>query len=735
MISFQTLALWINIGIALAVGISAFKRRGTSGAAALVTLSALVTLWTAGYIIYEDASLARMRAYAAVVALVAAVLAATTVFWLILVRTNRRRWINRGSVALFAVMPVLTLAAFGLVPGRGALLELLSAASPAQLFSAGPWERILSLYIFVIVLAGVLLLVDTLLRGRQAIISSLGLAFLGAVLPLVTLIMEFSGRSPFSRLELLPFAFGLCAATFLYGLFDKRPEEIGAIDRHAAVEGMDEGWIVLDLNDSVVDMNPAAERMTGHSRGQVYGKPISSLLGEFSDPGLTLNASQEVEMKRSIQLEEGWRYLNIRISTLTDHERTPFGRLTLWRDMTDRKLTEDSRQRARDEMFVLLNAISSAASNTLSTEDFLLESIYHIIYPFRSQVVGIFLIEEKSKRRDEARLQLASHLGLPAEAIEDLATVPASSPLFHWVMNNRQPIQLADAENDERVPGPIRRIPVASVLMLPLIAQAEENGKFMGCMLLARKEKPAFSQDEIVRLTTLSDHMASLIDSDRRRKLAIALTERERLMRDLHDSVSQKLYGLVTTTEAAQAAMEAGSNVDPRQEFARIGEHARQAVKEMRLFLYQMQQVDVEKEGLVSVLHHRLAAVEGRADIKARLLADEEDIPLATDTQMTLYYIAQEALNNVLRHAHAKSVLVTLKNGRGNVILEILDDGVGFDVKKVDRAGLGLRNMRERAAQLHGRLQIVSKPDVGTRIVVSVPVDPGIQSDSRGRRA
>ena len=157
--------------------------------------------------------------------------------------------------------------------------------------------------------------------------------------------------------------------------------------------------------------------------------------------------------------------------------------------------------------------------------------------------------------------------------------------------------------------------------------------------------------------------MASLIDSDRRRKLAITMKERERLMRDLHDSVSQKLYGLVTTTEAAQAAMEAGSNVDPRQEFARIGEHARQAVKEMRLFLYQMQQVDVEKDGLISVLHHRLLAVEGRADIKARLLSDEEDIPLSTEKQMMLYYIAQEALNNVLRHARAKSVLVTLKRG------------------------------------------------------------------------
>jgi len=726
MINFQALALWINIAIVVAVGIGAYRRRGT-GAAVLIALCLLVTLWTASYIIYDNPGLAAVRLYAAVTAYATAVLAATAVLWLTLVRTNRRSWMNRRSVALLAVMPVLTFAAFGLASGPGALFEIQTPPALGQLFSTGTWERMISFYVFVVVLAGELLLLDALLRRRNAIISSLGLAFLGAMLPLVTVIVEFADRSPFSKLELLPFAFGLCAVAFLYGLFEKRPEEIGAIDRHAAVEGMDEGWIVLDVNDTVVDMNPAAERMTGYARDQVYGQPISSLLGDLSNLGLTLSASQEVEMKRSIRLEEGWRYLNIRISTLMDRERTPFGRLTLWRDMTERKLTDDSRQRARDEMFVLLNAISSAASNTLNTEEFLLESIYHIIYPFRSQVVGIFLMDEKSKRRDEAWLQLSSHLGLPAEAIEDMARMPASSPLFNWVMNSRQPIQLADAADDERVPGPIRRIPVASVLMLPLVAQGEENGKFLGCMLMARKEKPAFSQDEIVRLTTLSDHIATLIDSDRRRKLAIALTERERLMRDLHDSVSQKLYGLVTTTEAAQAAMEAGSSVDPLQEFARIGEHARQAVKEMRLFLYQMQQVDVEKEGLVSVLHHRLSAVEGRADIKARLLADDEDIPLATDTQMTLYYIAQEALNNVLRHAHAKSVLVTLKKGRGNVVLEILDDGVGFDLKKVDRAGLGLRNMRERAAQLDGKLQIISKPNVGTRIVVAVPLEPEIK--------
>ncbi|HEY5983900.1 MAG TPA: histidine kinase N-terminal 7TM domain-containing protein [Anaerolineales bacterium] len=731
--SFHTLALLINIGIVAAVGAGAFRRRGTSGAAALIVFCALVALWTASYIMLGDARLTATRSYTSMTVYLTALLTASVAFWIILVRTNRRRWLSRRSVVLFAVLPVLTVAVFGLIPGRGALLEPQAAVSRGSLFPTGPWEPFIALYVFVMVLAGALLLLDAFFERHQPFISSLTLAFAGALLAPVVLIVEFAGRSPFTKLEVLPFAFGLCSVGFLYGLFDRRPEEIGAIDRHAAVEGMDEGWIVLDVRDTVVDMNPAAERMTGYTRDQVYGKPISSLLGDISALGLTLNTSEEVEMKRSIRLEEGWRYLNIRISTLMDPERTPFGRLTLWRDMTERKLSEDSRQRSRDEMFVMLNAISSAASNTLNTTEFLLESIYQIIYPFRSQVVGIFLIDDKGKRRDGAHLQLASHLGMPAEAIEELADVQASSPLFHWVMDSRQPIHVTEAENDERVPAAIRRIPVECVVMLPLVAQGEENGKFLGSMLLARKEKSPFSQDEIVRLTTLSDHIASLIDSDRRRKLAIALTERERLMRDLHDSVSQKLYGLVTTTEAAQAAMEAGSSVDPRQEFARIGEHARQAVKEMRLFLYQMQQVDVEKEGLISVLHQRLSAVEGRADIKARLLTEEEEIQLSTEKQMALYYIAQEALNNVLRHAHAKSVLVTLRKWRGHVVLEISDDGVGFDPKKVDRAGLGLRNMKARAEQLDGKVQIISKPEGGTRILVAVPLDPGLKSETGGR--
>jgi signal transduction histidine kinase len=172
--------------------------------------------------------------------------------------------------------------------------------------------------------------------------------------------------------------------------------------------------------------------------------------------------------------------------------------------------------------------------------------------------------------------------------------------------------------------------------------------------------------------------------------------------------------------------------VDTVSVLAKIGDHARQAVKEMRLFLYQMQPVELEKEGLISVLHHRLSAVEGRADMKARLLADE-NISLSMEKEVALYYIAQEALNNVLKHARAQNVLVTLKQGRKNVILEIKDDGRGFDPRSVDRAGLGLANMSERAAKIKARLKLQSKPEEGTKVVVTVTKDQPI-SAPRHRR-
>ena len=340
-------------------------------------------------------------------------------------------------------------------------------------------------------------------------------------------------------------------------------------------------------------------------------------------------------------------------------------------------------------------------------------------------------MDERQKGINNQDLFLASHFGISEEVINDISHMDISSSFAELALKGRQAVMIEDIKNDPRVPPSLQELDLECLLLLPL--QVSEESRTVGFMFLGRREKPFFSQDEIVRLTIISDQIAILIDSDRRRKMAITLSERERILRDLHDSVSQKLYGLVTLTEAAQAALEAGTQINPSQILARIGDNARQAVKEMRLFLYQMQPIDLEKEGLISVLHHRLAAVEGRADIKARLLSDE-NICLSKDKEIALYYIAQEALNNVLRHAHANSVLVTIKQGKRNVILRIQDDGAGFDPRTVDRGGMGLRNMKERALQIDGKLNILSKPGQGTKIVITVGKDQSVKSLERRRR-
>ena len=726
---FQAIALFLDLLIAATVALAGGAKTKMPTRWSLILLAVFCAVWSLADGLYQRIGLASFRPLIAAAIYLAAMLAAAAQLTYVVSQINRENWMSRQSLLWLAVMPALTGVLFWVRPTHDALFGSEAPLSTSQLFFGSIWGRIVAVYVFLLVVAAASLLWNTFLERRHTPFMPHGLVLLGSLFPPVTAALEFAGLATVMGAEVAPLGFTVAIGAYAYHLFRSSPDAVPSIDRNAVVEGMEDGWVVLDNQNLVVDMNAAAERMAGFTRPQALGQPVSTMLGSLPNLAQTFDQSQELEMKRSIKSQEGWKYLNIRISPLSDQNRQPFGRLALWHDVTERKLTEDARQRARDEMLVLLNAISSAASNVVDLDDFLSESIYHIIYPFRSQVITFFLLDEKSSNKDEGCFIRSAHLGLSAEAAATLASVPVSSPLFASVLAERQPVQIDDVNSDSRVHAGFRKLGLASLLMLPLINESSEEAQFLGCMCLGRKEKPGFSPDEIVRLSMISDQIAALIYSDRRRNLAITSSTRKRLMHDLHDSVMQKLYGLVQMTEATQAAMEAGNHVDVTDLVKKMGENGRQAVKEMRLFLYQMQPIDIEKDGLITLLHQRLAAVEGRANIQARLRADltDDELALSKETLVVLFYIAQEALNNVLRHAAAKSISVTVKQGRRNVILEIVDDGCGFDPKKVERGGLGLSNMRERTAQIHGKLQIVSKPDEGTKVVITVPRDPSVK--------
>ena len=143
----------------------------------------------------------------------------------------------------------------------------------------------------------------------------------------------------------------------------------------------------------------------------------------------------------------------------------------------------------------------------------------------------------------------------------------------------------------------------------------------------------------------------------------------------------------------------------------------------MRLLVYELRPPDLEKDGLIGALHKRLNAVEKRAGVEARLITHDIVVDLPVVLEENLYRIAQEALANTLKHADAQQVVVQFSTQAGQVTLSITDDGCGFDPVLIeDNGGMGLTNIRERAAKLQGRCEIESTPGLGTTVRVVVPL-------------
>jgi signal transduction histidine kinase len=233
----------------------------------------------------------------------------------------------------------------------------------------------------------------------------------------------------------------------------------------------------------------------------------------------------------------------------------------------------------------------------------------------------------------------------------------------------------------------------------------------------ARKESQK-QQEALQREVEQRAHVEEALRQSEMEKAVAA--ERSRLARELHDSVTQSLYSLTLLATAGQRMIQAGDLQQIAGNQARLGEIAQQALQEMRLLVYELRPLALESEGLIGALEQRLETVERRAGIQARVKVDGEP-ELTADVEEELYGIAQEALNNALKHARATEVVLSIRVDENSIDLEVADDGRGFDPAVVrDAGGLGLIGMQERADKIEGRLAIHSAPGEGTRVCVSV---------------
>jgi PAS domain S-box-containing protein len=262
-----------------------------------------------------------------------------------------------------------------------------------------------------------------------------------------------------------------------------------------------------------------------------------------------------------------------------------------------------------------------------------------------------------------------------------------------------------------------------ALLAVPLIVK----GEVYGGLVLYYSQPRAVSEEEIDLAVAFADQAALAIENARLHEQvreAAVVEERARLARELHDSVTQALFSMTLLAEAGQRLARAGDLERVQSYLGRLGETSQQSLKEMRLLVHELRPLALERVGLVGALQQRLDAVEARAGVEARLLV-EGTVQLPAGIEDDLYRIAEQALNNALKHAAATLVTARLQGDPGRLTLEVVDNGSGFDPEAArDKGGQGLVSMQERAARIGGELLVRSTPGQGTTVRVEVEI-PG----------
>ncbi|MFN0148580.1 MAG: GAF domain-containing protein [Dehalococcoidia bacterium] len=251
------------------------------------------------------------------------------------------------------------------------------------------------------------------------------------------------------------------------------------------------------------------------------------------------------------------------------------------------------------------------------------------------------------------------------------------------------------------------------------------DGQFFGLLDAIYMQPRRFSQDEVRLFTSLAKRAALAIENAQLYAQAQALAaveERQRLARELHDSVSQALYGIALGAKTARTLLDR----DPARAIAPVDyvvQLAEAGLAEMRALIFELRPESLATEGLVAALQKQVDSLRARYGLAVDAgLPEEPEAPFAV--KEAIYRVAQEALHNVVKHARAQRVTLSLGCEGEALVLVVADDGQGFDPGGDFPGHLGLRSMRERVERLGGQLTLTSAPGEGSRLAVRLAAPP-----------
>jgi len=392
--------------------------------------------------------------------------------------------------------------------------------------------------------------------------------------------------------------------------------------------------------------------------------------------------------------------------------------------ITNARLYEQMRERdialtRRNVDMALLNGIASTLTSSLELDEILNKTLGLVMNYMRVEAGEIFLLEEDGKS-----LRMVLHRGHAAEAFWTRNTFKVGDGYVGVVAETRKPVVSTDLAHDVRF---LREAVVEAgfhqIACIPLLS----GDILMGVMSVASLGKEPIDDRNVEMMAAVGNWAGLAIENAQlhanARRLAV-LEERERIGMDLHDGIIQSIYGVGLSLESAMLSM----NEDPNDAKRRV-QHAidnlNQTIRDLRSYILDLKPRQLGNDGLMSGIK-RLSA-EYRANTFAEVQITEPEISLDDLAQghvLTLFHICQEALANSAKHSKAKKVQIAVWATDERVLMEITDDGKGFDMESMNaNIGHGLANMRTRARSIGGDVDISSAPNEGTTVLAWVPRD------------
>jgi|YelNatPaOPRAMG01_1025707.scaffolds.fasta_scaffold00878_5 two-component system sensor histidine kinase DevS len=371
----------------------------------------------------------------------------------------------------------------------------------------------------------------------------------------------------------------------------------------------------------------------------------------------------------------------------------------------------------RNEDLALLNNLASSLASSGEIDEILQKVLAHVVDLPGVEAAEFFLRDEDSKV-----LRMVLHRGKFEEHLWRRDRFEEGEGLIGATVKSGEPRFLVlPTKNSRYLRKDVIRERIHQLACFPLTTRAGT----LGALCIAFRQSEPIDELEVQFLTAISSWAGTSIESVRLkyqgRRLAI-LEERERIGMDLHDGIIQSIYAVGLTLEHARLLLNEDT-VQARRRIDQAVEDLNSTIRDIRTYILDLRPRQLHEENLMEGLRRLVNELKANTLLEASLHGPPDGLPQLPDSHaLALFHICQEGLANVAKHAHASKVEVYLWATPERAILEISDDGIGFDTQKVTMTlGHGLANMQTRARSVGGDIEITSEPGGGTTLLVWVP--------------